>query len=330
MKKCSKCGEEFPNTKEYFCLKNGGNSGRGNIDGLSNDCRGCRSIYNKKYQIEHQDNSIAYRKMYWKENKETLAISSKKWQEKNKESVVAKRKIYLKENHESVRKREREYVRTHKEIISAISRRTYLKNRESRLNEQHVYYKINKVSIGIRQKKYAQINKVHIAAMSKIYRKNNREARKIYERLNKESLDVKAKIYRKINKVAIAKVRKKYVKENPDIFRKHNQKRKATKRNLPHTLTVQQWEETKLYFDNSCAYCGEELPLEQEHYIALTKGGEYAKSNIICACKSCNSSKHNNPCHEWYLKQPFYSKAREQKILAYLGYSNGIQQLSLL
>ena len=72
------------------------------------------------------------------------------------------------------------------------------------------------------------------------------------------------------------------------------------------------------YFNNSCAYCGAKCELEQEHFIPVTKGGEYTKNNIITACRSCNASKGNRDFDEWYKNKDFYNKDRENKIKQYL------------
>jgi 5-methylcytosine-specific restriction endonuclease McrA len=103
----------------------------------------------------------------------------------------------------------------------------------------------------------------------------------------------------------------------------------ARKRDLPSTLTMEQWDTIKYAFDNKCCYCGQEKPLEQEHFIPLSKGGEYAHNNIVPACRSCNARKFNTPFEIWFPKQEFYSKKREQRILKFLNYKSDTQQLSL-
>jgi len=116
-----------------------------------------------------------------------------------------------------------------------------------------------------------------------------------------------------------------------ETMRQKDQRRRALKNNLPATFTKKEWQECKKYFNNSCAYCGKLAPrLHQEHYIPLSKGGEYSKNNIVTACITCNSSKRDYMPDDWYPKQPFYSPEREQKILDYLGYKDGIQQISIL
>ena len=117
----------------------------------------------------------------------------------------------------------------------------------------------------------------------------------------------------------------------------NTQKYRAKKRELPHTFTKEQWSNAKTYFKNKCAFCGGvwynkkgKIEYHQEHFVALSRNGEYTKNNIIPACGACNSSKLNHDFFEWYPKQPFYSIFREKKILNYLGYkADKTQQISL-
>ncbi len=63
-------------------------------------------------------------------------------------------------------------------------------------------------------------------------------------------------------------------------------------------------------FNNKCGYCGKQDQLSEDHFIPLTKGGKHFLTNIVPACKSCNSSKHNSMPEDWYSRQTFYSKDR--------------------
>lgn len=60
-------------------------------------------------------------------------------------------------------------------------------------------------------------------------------------------------------------------------------------------VTEGQWEQIKRRYEQSCAYCGEQKPLTRDHVVALSQGGQHTQSNIIPACKSCNSKKGNRP-----------------------------------
>jgi hypothetical protein len=51
-------------------------------------------------------------------------------------------------------------------------------------------------------------------------------------------------------------------------------------------------------FGGKCAYCGK--PADSwDHITPVSKGGTSRHSNILPACRSCNSSKNNDPVEEW-------------------------------
>ena len=210
--------------------------------------------------------------------------------------------------------------------------------------------KINKDGIGTRCKscliEYTQQNKNKYQ-----YRIKNKATKLIYDKKYKQRKESKekakqvSKLYYEKHKKAILKQRKAYnfihkkiIYKNPvechkkelEIWRIKNQKRQATKKGLSHTLTITQWLNIKLFFNNKCAYCGKELPLEQEHFKPLTNGGEYTINNIICSCKSCNCSKGTKEFNMWYPKYKYFSKTREKLILKFLGYNNDHQQLKII
>jgi hypothetical protein len=157
---------------------------------------------------------------------------------------------------------------------------------------------------------------------AKEYHENNKtiikEKHKKYYQENKKSINECSKKWKELNQTKIKEYRKKYRKENPSICNMYKQKYKAKSKQLPSTLTVTQWNYAKEYFDNKCAYCGKIKPLQQEHFIALSNGGGYTQDNIIPSCGGCNSSKNDRTFKFWYIRQSFYSKEREDKILKYL------------
>src|SRR5699024_11570052 len=97
------------------------------------------------------------------------------------------------------------------------------------------------------------------------------------------------------------------------------QRRRARMAQLPHDLTLDEWEDTLEYFDYSCAYRGvSDDNLGKEHVIPIVKGGGYTVDNIIPACQSCNSSKHTTDLEEWYVSYEHYDEDRLNKILDYV------------
>jgi len=180
------------------------------------------------------------------------------------------------------------------------------------------------------QKAWRIKNKEHVEDYNRLYRKEHPEIILEARARNSEKESERKKKYRAENKETVSQKKKQWQLENPEKRRIARHNRRAKARQLPATLTEQQWQIVKEYFHNECAYCGKNGVLEQDHFIALSKGGEYTNNNIIPACPTCNRSKHDKNFHDWYPKQKFYSKKREKSILEYLGYDKqGEQQLAL-
>lgn len=142
------------------------------------------------------------------------------------------------------------------------------------------------------------------------------------------------KIYYYANRVKLSEQKKEYRKtDNAKIIKQYsNEKRRTAKQALEANFTKRQWQSCQAHFNNRCCYCGGKQDImSMDHFIPLSKGGEWTVNNIVPSCMSCNSSKRQRDFFKWYPKQTFYSKQREQKILRYLNYNeNKVQQLALL
>ena len=189
---------------------------------------------------------------------------------------------------------------------------------------------------------YTYLCKDCIKIKTKKYREKNKEKLQKYREENREVLRQRSKKQYEKNKKVLNKKRTenrhKKKEEYNEYMRIYRHKTKAIKNQLENALTIKQWEKIKKAFDYKCAYCGktekEHLEqcgqqLHQEHFMALTNGGEYTHNNIIAACKNCNSSKNNRDFFEWYPKYEHYSKEREEKILKFFHYNGDKQQLTI-
>lgn len=207
----------------------------------------------------------------------------------------------------------KKWVEENKDKRNAISREYAQRNKEKMAKQRHGRYEKN-------------IAKMREISKNNYY--NNIEYHKKYYQDNKEKILERTKQYRKENRVAITQRVREYRRSNPGKAAKAIHTRRARLKKVAATLTAEQWGQIKEDFNYKCAYCGEEKPLEQEHFIPLSKGGEYTHNNIITCCRNCNPSKGNRDFFEWYPKQDFYDKKREKFILQYLGYAGDVQQLS--
>lgn len=82
--------------------------------------------------------------------------------------------------------------------------------------------------------------------------------------------------------------------------------------------THQQWKETVIFFGGECAYCGRTMHkgerLTRDHLEPVSEGGVTTQDNIVPACHSCNSSKGAEEWREWFMRQPFFSQERMNRI----------------
>lgn len=116
---------------------------------------------------------------------------------------------------------------------------------------------------------------------------------------------------------------KEYRLTHPELIReikvRTEQRRRARALEVESDFTKEQWKECLETFDNQCAYCGVETSdMCQDHFVPLSKGGGYTKSNIVPSCRSCNSKKHNILFEDWYPRHPDYLVERELAVLDYL------------
>lgn len=223
-------------------------------------------------------------------------------------------------------------------------------------------YATNREAIRERQKKSHDKNKDESNARSREkYQNGGKEKKSAYYVDNKDAISEKAAGRREANRESIRAIAREYSrrpevmkrkteqrKANPEKYRKQynlyyhgegkeriiaiGKRREAKKKNAVATLTSEQWIETLESFGNCCVYCGEKLiNVQQDHVIPVSSGGGYTKKNMLPACKSCNSSKHNHSLEEWYPKQPSFTPERLAKIHKWIGFNpkSNTQQLAL-
>lgn len=199
-------------------------------------------------------------------------------------------------------------------------RRYREEHKEEIIQKQKEYVEKNKDKIIERTKKYRELRKEELSQKRKDYTAANKE--RVYSRKRELRLINLEREHDRINKYNASEIGRKRTRLNAH-------KRRARSKNITVDYDIKKWEECKTEFNNICCYCGKADQLTQDHFIPLSKGGEYTTNNIIPACKSCNSSKNNRGFFEWYTQQKFYSKKREQKILKYLNYDTKTQYQQL-
>jgi len=129
-----------------------------------------------------------------------------------------------------------------------------------------------------------------------------REAVRRYRKANPERVRESSRRWYEANPEKAREKDRRWAQANSEKVREYCRHRRALKRNA----TIKPVDEQAVYELNGhvCIYCGTTENLELDHVAPLTKGGAHCEENLVVACRSCNSSKHDKPLEEWLQTQP--------------------------
>jgi len=152
-------------------------------------------------------------------------------------------------------------------------------------------------------KDWKKNNPGSVKTLAKKYRENNKDkVHKIGRDWYLENRDRKLAQSRETylrNKSHIRARQSEWDKNNRESKRSSWKKWNAAKRGGTGSFSSDDWQETLSVFCFKCAYCGNEENLTQDHVVPLSKGGTHEKSNVVPACKSCNSRKGDKTISGW-------------------------------
>ena len=147
-----------------------------------------------------------------------------------------------------------------------------------------------KLCLSIIHTEYRGSHKKQISKNAKYWRSQNKEY--LYQRKKQE---------REANPEACRARIIAWQKANPEREQERRKRGKIARRlrnqeNPVNDLTIAQWREILIVFGYRCAYCNRKMQrLTQDHITPLSKGGPHTMSNVVPACRSCNSKKHTGP-----------------------------------
>lgn len=105
-----------------------------------------------------------------------------------------------------------------------------------------------------------------------------------------------------------------WTKKNPVARAAMVARRRAAQRAAPgRGVSAAEWATCLVESLGTCAYCNERKPLTMDHIEPLAKGGAHDIDNIVAACLSCNSSKHDRPLLLWLATKSALNAALRQK-----------------
>ncbi|MEX5522930.1 hypothetical protein [Bacillus cereus] len=142
---------------------------------------------------------------------------------------------------------------------------------------------------------------------------------------NKEKIQVLGRKWYEENREKKVELVREWQQNNSDKVKLICQRRRARKKALPDTWTLEQKEKMLEYFERKCALTGED-DITEEHAIPISIGhGGTIHGNMWPLCHRLNSSKHNKNIFEWFEanRQRFeLSQERFDRLIAWLAAAN--------
>jgi 5-methylcytosine-specific restriction endonuclease McrA len=189
---------------------------------------------------------------YYQENREEISVYWKTFYQENKERVDEKNKKWQTAHVKEFQAYRQGYYLKNKEKLSLQTALNYQAHREERISHQKKWYSVNKLTL------------------------------KVYFRLHYLA-----------NRERILEKNRQWQKEHPVEMAGYRHKRQwHIETNGLNDLTTAQWHEIQAVHKFRCAYCGKKpRRLTMDHITPVIYGGRHTASNIVPACRSCNSRK---------------------------------------
>ncbi len=132
-------------------------------------------------------------------------------------------------------------------------------------------------------------------------RESNRLASRKFTAENPELVKARKKKWREDNWDLQYAFQRAWIVANPERYRelclRASHKRRVKLENQPG-IDLDRWKETLEYFDYKCGYCRDWATC-LDHIVPVAKGGTNHHTNLMPACKRCNSSKRHKDLKEW-------------------------------
>ncbi|MDY3801523.1 MAG: hypothetical protein SOZ95_05775 [Bacilli bacterium] len=168
-KRCTKCGELKPCTKEYY------NKAKNGKWGYRSKCKECIKKESKQYREKHKEEIKEYKKQYREEHKEEIAEYQKQYYSENKEY----HKQYRETHKEEIKEYKKQYNDEHKEYYKEYGKQYYNENKEYYKEYYKKYYDENKEY----KKQYNDEHKEYYKEYYKEYRKTE-QGKLVIRRVN--------------------------------------------------------------------------------------------------------------------------------------------------
>jgi hypothetical protein len=149
-----------------------------------------------------------------------------------------------------------------------------------------------------------------------------------YYESNKERVLNNARNWREENRERATEIVREWRRNNPEKEAIIRQSRRARKSTLPYTLTHEEYNETLDHFGNACAWTGQKVDVELEHFLPLAIGhGGTTFQNCYPCANGLNQSKGDRNPLEWFSANKDRYNLEEwrfNKLVEYLAKVNGM------
>lgn len=206
-----------------------------------------------------------------------------------------------------------EYQSQHGDVIREYQRNYYQANADKKRAYSRQWHKDTRDVRHTVARAWRQRNKEHLAASKRQYYLNNKDAE-----------DTRIREWRKNNPDRLRVSRRRWNANNNAARRLQTVNRRAKRKALPDTFTVDQWQFALAYFNYCCAVCGrqlnsmlEDVTFSADHWIPLANAkcpGTVA-TNMVPLCHGaggCNTSKNAQDPEAWLLRR--FGKRRAKAI----------------
>lgn len=191
--------------------------------------------------------------------------------------------------------------------------RDYWKDHERSREYQREWQAKNRAKMSAYHLKWVKKNREKTREAARNWRKKHPEVKARY----RESKKLKSRVYRAANREKLNAIQRERRKKNPEYqrlrhlayIRKYPEKNRHNslkyynrKRGAEGSFTLSEWRALLARYDHKCAYCGKPITgrdATRDHKIPLSRGGAGDISNIVPACRSCNSAKHTRTHEEF-------------------------------
>lgn len=263
--------------------------------------KAAKRAYNVAYQAAHRDEIRAQRKAHREANREEIAAAKRAYYVTNRERLKAKAAVYNATHREEQKAYQRERYATKYAEVRASNRASRQRHCEKRLAGDRRYYQEHREERRAKSKQYYASHTEERRAYTIAYYARTREKQLAQKRQSYWENPTLARMKSLISHRRRTPETRKiwyaaYVINNRVKLRMRNMKRRVLKRNVTICdFTQEQWNALQITFKHRCAYCGKYAKdkLTQDHITPLSKGGNHTLSNIVPACRSCNSKKHD-------------------------------------